>query len=147
MRARRHPVRLVSMLGVCALSIGAAACGPSVQSKVISAMEGCLAVRNPLFKAGRAAEALATKLPAAVDSLADKTAYAFGFVAYQQLAQAAETQAELTCAMELASHYQHDDVAAWLRTFERSPDAPVSSLAKQLYEAQMARIGRPVASP
>lgn len=137
-------VRIATMLGACALGIAVSACGPSVQTKVTDAMLGCLTQRNALFKAGRANEALAGKLPAAIDSLADQTAYSFGFALYQQVADAAETQAELTCALELASHYQHEDVRAWLKKFERSPDAPVAAHAKRLYEAQLARIGRAV---
>lgn len=148
MRVRQNGLRVATMLGVCALSIGAGACGPGVRTKVANAMAGCLAVRNPLFKAGRADEALATKLPPAIDSLADQTAYAFGFIVYQETADEAQTQAELTCALELGSHYEHDDVRAWLKYFGRSPNPPVAALAKRLYEAQFARIGKPVpASP
>lgn len=136
--------RVITMLGACALGIVITACGPGVRTKVANAMEGCLAVRNPLFKAGKYDEALATRLPAAIDSLADQTAYSFGFIVYQETADAAETQAELTCALELGSHYEHEDVRAWLNYFSRSPNAPVAAHAKRLYEAQFARIGKPV---
>lgn len=144
MRPRVPVLRVAAMLGALALSIVVGACGPSVRTKVADAMAGCVAERNALFKAGRAAEALAGKLPAAIDSLADQTAYRVGFVLYQQVAAAAETQTELTCALELGSHYDHEDVRAWLKTFERSPDAPVVAHAKRLYEAQLVRIGRAV---
>ncbi len=142
----RSVVRVATMLGACALGIAVSACGPSVRTKVANAMEGCLTVRNDLFKAGRADEALARKLPAAIDSLADQTAYSFGFIVYQEAADAAETQAELTCALELGSHYEHEDVRSWLKYFARSPNAPVAAHAKRLYEAQMARIGRAVSA-
>jgi hypothetical protein len=144
MRTRSIGTRVATMLGVYALSIAVSACGPSVRAKVASAMEGCLTVRNELFKAGRADEALAKKLPAAIDSLADQTAYSFGFIVYQEAADAAETQAELTCALELGSHYEHEDVRAWLKYFARSPNPPVAAHAKRLYEAQLVRIGRVV---
>ena len=136
--------RAIAMLGACALGIVVTACGPGVRTKVANAMEGCLAVRNPLFKAGKFDEALATRLPAAIDSLADQTAYSFGFIVYQETADEAETQAELTCALELGAHYEHEDVRAWLNYFSRSPNPAVATHARKLYEAQLARIGRPV---
>ncbi|GAB1342184.1 hypothetical protein [Gemmatimonas sp.] len=139
--------RLATWLGAFALGLVVAACGPGVRTNVANAMEGCLTVRNPPFKAGRFDEALAAKLPPAIDSLADKTAYSFGFIVYQETADAAETQAELTCALELGSHYEHEDVRAWLQYFSRSPNAPVAAHAKRLYEDQLARIGRSAASP
>lgn len=145
MRARR-PHRVIPMLGACALGLAVGACGPSVRTKVAQAMEACLAVRNPLFVAGKFDEALATKLPPAVETLADQTAYTFGFIVYQETADAAETQAELTCALELGSHYEHEDVRAWLKYFARSPNVPVAAHARRLYEAQLARIGQPVVS-
>ncbi len=128
-----------------ALALGTTtACGSSVRSKVIDAMSGCVQSRNALFKSGKADVALATPLPAAVDSLADETAYRFGFIVYQEAAIAAETQVELTCAMELASRYVDPDVRVWLKDFTRSPDAPVAGHARKLYEAQLLRIGRAV---
>ena len=134
----RHGL-LVAVLGAVALGTG---CGPSVRAKVAMAMEGCLAVRNPLFKAGQAAQALATPLPPAVDTLAKQTAYTFGFIVYQETADAAETQAELTCALELGSRYNDEDVRAWLRYFTKSPNPPVAQHAQRLLERQLATIGR-----
>jgi hypothetical protein len=134
---------LAMMLGAVALST-TAACGSSVRSKVIDAMSGCVQARNALFKSGKADVALATPLPAAIDSLADETAYRFGFLVYQEAANAAETQAELTCALELGAHYEHADVRTWLKYFFASPDAPVSQHARRLYEQQLVRIGRAV---
>jgi hypothetical protein len=141
---RKRSRRLITMLGACALGVVITGCGPSVRAKVASAMEGCLAVRNPLFTAGQFDRALATKLPAAIDTLADQTAYSFGFIVYQETADAAETQAELTCALELGSHYEHEDVRAWLNYFSRSPNAAVAAHAKRLYEQQLVRIGKAV---
>jgi hypothetical protein len=148
-RGGRSRARVVTaMLSAAALGVTLSGCGPSLRGKVVTAMSECVAVRNPLFVAGRPNEALATKLPAAVDSLADETAYAFGFIVYQEAANAAETQAELTCALELASHYVDADVRVWLTDYSRHPNEPVAALAKQLYEAQLVRIGRAVpASP
>jgi hypothetical protein len=130
-------MRRMAVLSAVALGTAfQAACGPGVADKVVSAMQGCVAVRNPLFKAGRAEQALASPLPPAVEALATETAYAFGFGAYKQLAAVAETQAELTCAMELGSRYKDADVREWLRTFLRSPDAPVAAHAKRLLDKQ-----------
>ncbi|AMW04410.1 hypothetical protein [Gemmatimonas phototrophica] len=122
-----------------AIALGTAfqtACGPGVADKVVSAMQGCVALRNPLFKAGQAEQALALPLPPAVDSLATQTAYAFGFNAYQQLADMAETQAELTCALELGARYEDADVRVWLKKYLRSPDAPVAAHAQRLLDKQ-----------
>jgi len=80
--------------------------------------------------------ALALPLPAAVLTLADRTAYAAGLRTYQQAAADAETQAELTCAMELGARYRSDDTREWLATFARHPNAPVANLAKRLLDAQ-----------
>lgn len=133
----------VTVLGACALgAVLLGACGPSVRTKVAQAMEGCLAVRNPLFKAGQPDKALTVNLPAAVESLAQQTAYTFGFIVYQETADAAETQAELTCALELGAHYEDEEVRQWLQYFSRSPNAPVAAHAKRLYEQQLARIGK-----
>lgn len=137
-------MRIAAVLGVCALSTVVSGCGPSVRAKVATAMEGCMATRSALFTAGRPDDALAKKLPAAIDSLADQTAYSFGFIVYQEAADAAETQAELTCALELGAHYEHEDVRKWLQYFSRSPNAPVAAHAKRLYEAQLVRIGKAV---
>ncbi|MCA2989137.1 hypothetical protein [Gemmatimonas sp.] len=148
-RGEHSRARVVTtMLSAVALSTVVAGCGAGLRDKVVTAMSECVAVRNPLFKAGRPNEALATKLPAAVDSLAAETAYSFGFALYQEAAEAADTQAELTCVLELGSHYAHEDTRAWLTRYTRHPDEPVAALAKQLYEAQLVRIGRAMpASP
>jgi hypothetical protein len=144
-RGGRSRARVVTtMLSAVALSTVVTGCGAGLRDKVVTAMSECVAVRNPLFKAGRPNEALATKLPAAVDSLAAETAYSFGFGLYQEAADAAETQAELTCVLELGSHYTHEDTRTWLTRYTRHPNEPVAALAKRLYEAQLVRIGRAV---
>jgi hypothetical protein len=123
----------VTVLSAIALSTG---CGASLRTKVIEAMEGCLAVRNAAFVRGDGDRALALPLPATVLSMADKTAYSAGLRTYQQAAADAETQAELTCAMELGGRYKSDDTREWLATFTGHPNAPVANLAKQLLDAQ-----------
>lgn len=129
---------LITVFGVMALST---ACGPSVRTRVAKAMEGCLAVRNPSFTRGDGARALAIPLPATVDSLATATAYTFGLIVYQETADQATTQAELTCALELGARYESSETRDWLTYFSRHPNAPVANLAARLLNAQLKAIG------
>ena len=123
---------IVMVLSACALSTG---CGASLRTRVIEAMEGCLAVRNPAFVRGDGDRALTLPLPAPVLAMADRTAYASGLRMYQQAAADAETQAELACAIELAARYRNDDTREWLATFTRHPNAPIVNLATRLLAA------------
>ncbi len=134
---------MITVLGAIALSTG---CGPSIRTRVADAMEGCLAVRNPSFTRGDGERALAIPLPAAVDSLASGTAYTFGLIVYQETADQATTQAELTCALELGARYESADTRDWLGYFSRHPNAPVANLAKRLLDAQLKLIGAAPAS-
>jgi len=124
---------VVTVLSALALSTG---CGPSLGASATNAMQGCIDVRNPAFVRGDGEQALAIVLPAAVDSLAIRTAYSFGLSLYQQAAEQATTQAELTCALELGSRYKSDDTRDWISTFTRHPNAPVANLAKRLLALQ-----------
>lgn len=133
---RRRPWVVLSAM---ALSTG---CGPGVRTKVADAMSGCMAVRNPLFTAGKPEQALAIPMPAALDTLARQTAYSFGLIVYQETADAAETQAEVTCALELGSRYESEDTRAWLEYFTRHPNAPVAAHARKLLDTQLALIGK-----
>lgn len=129
---------IVTVLSAIALSTG---CGPSVRTRVANAMQGCLAVRNPAFVRGEGERALAIPLPPAVDSLASGTAYTFGLIVYQEAADLATTQAEVTCALELGSRYESEDTREWLSYYARHPNPPVANLSKRLLEAQLAQIG------
>ncbi len=124
---------IITVLSAMALSTG---CGPSLRTSAMNAMQGCVDVRNPAFVRGDGEQALAIALPAAVDSLAIRTAYSFGLSLYQQTAEQATTQAELTCALELGSRYKSNDTREWIATFTRHPNAPVANLAKRLLDAQ-----------
>ncbi|WP_373067479.1 hypothetical protein [Gemmatimonas sp.] len=123
----------MSALGALALCTG---CGPSLATTAMNAMQGCIDVRNPAFVRGDGEQALAIPLPVAVDLLASRTAYKFGLRLYQQAAAEAETQAELTCALELGSRLKSDDTREWIGTFTRHPNAPVANLAKRLMNLQ-----------
>ncbi len=129
---------MITVLSAIALSTG---CGPSVRTRVATAMEGCLAIRNPAFVRGEGEQALAVPLPASIDSLAKGTAYTFGLIVYQETADEATTQAEVTCALELGSRYESEDTRDWLGYFSRHPNAPVANLAKRLLDQQLRQIG------
>ncbi|WP_309672777.1 hypothetical protein [Gemmatimonas sp.] len=129
---------MITVLSAIALSTG---CGPSVRTRVANAMQGCLAVRNPAFVRGEGERALSIPLPPAVDSLASGTAYTFGLIVYQETADQATTQAEVTCALELGSRYESEDTREWLGDFSRHPNAPVANLAKRLLDGQLRQIG------
>jgi len=124
---------IMMVLGALAVCTG---CGPGVRTRVESAMQGCLAVRNAAFVRGDGERALLIPLPAAVEALARGTAYTFGLTVYQQTADEATTQSELTCALELGSRYKSDDTREWVRTFTGHPNAPVANLAKRLMALQ-----------
>jgi hypothetical protein len=125
------------MLGVLLFT---AACGEGLVARVDRAMDGCLAVRNPLFTQGAGEQAVATLLPSTVGALAERTAYEAGLRMYKGIAEVAGTQADLTCAMELASYYKHQDTRDWLMTFLKHPNAPVVVLAKRLVADQNDRM-------
>jgi hypothetical protein len=128
------------VLGVLLLGT---ACGENVRARVGRAMAGCVATRNPAFTRGDGARALDVPLSPDVEAEAKRTAYAFGLIVYQETADLAKTQAELTCALELGAYYESDDTRAWLRQFSRHPDAPVSALATRLLERQQTQVGIP----
>lgn len=132
-----RPIRRFVLSAFAFSTIG---CGQTLQSKAEAALTGCVALRNPLFKAGQAEQALALPLPAEVDALANATAYNFGFRLYRVAAESAETQAELTCALELASHYKNVEVQLWLAEFLRHPNPPVAAHAKRLLDKQLAKL-------
>lgn len=52
---------------------------------------------------GEGEQALAVPLPVSLDALARGTAYTFGWIVYQETADAAKAQAEVTCAKRLLS--------------------------------------------
>jgi hypothetical protein len=124
-RGRRWALLWPSVLFV------ATGCGDSLATRVTKAMDGCLSVRNEAFKVGDGEAAIARPLPKSADSLAQITGYTYGLIAYQQLAEGAQTQAELTCALELGSRYNSEDTRQWLRTYLRHPNAPVALLARR----------------
>jgi hypothetical protein len=137
---RRRLLTLLVMSSAIALGT---ACGESVRTRVARAMDGCVAARNDAFKRGDGEAALAIPLPKAVDSLANETAYTFGLITYQETSDQAQTQAELTCALELGSRFDSRETREWLEYYARHPNPPVAGLAKrQLEKLKAANGGR-----
>ncbi len=131
--AHIRTVYRVLTLSVACLVAG---CGKTLGTLTEQAMDGCMAVRNPQFKAGQGATALDTPLPDSVRTAADKLAYARAFANFQQITDIAGDQATLVCALELASHYKHGDVAVLLYKYARHPDAGVALSARRLLKTQ-----------
>lgn len=131
-----------------AMALGTA-CGEGVRARVAHAMDGCVAARNDAFKRGDGEAALAIPLPKAVDSLANETAYTFGLIVYQETSDMAQTQTELTCALELGSRFDSKETREWLEYYSRHPNAPVANLAKRQLAKLKAANGEPgvLASP
>ena len=131
--AMRHlPLLRFFAFGSIVLGAGVvSACGEPLQARVFKAMDGCMLARNDAFKRGDGDAAIDIPLPKAVDSLAAATAYKYGMIAYQQISEGAETQAELTCALELGSRYDSRETRGWLAAYVQHPNTPVSTLAKR----------------
>lgn len=120
-----------------ALAVGTlAACGKTLGTLTEQAMDGCMAVRNPQFKAGQGVTALDTPLPDSVRTAAGKLAYARAFVNFERITDIAGDQATLVCALELASYYKNGDVAVLLTKYTRHPDAGVAMSARRLLTTQ-----------
>lgn len=109
-----------------------AGCGKTLGTLVTEAMDGCIALRNPAFKAGQGATALNTPMPDSLSKAADKLAYQRALTNYERIAETASDQVTLVCALELASHYKNGDVAVLLWKYTKHPDAAVAVSARQL---------------
>lgn len=120
-----------SLLRLVPLAL-AAACGGGLDARVVPAMDGCVAARNPVFLAGNGATALDTPLPAAVDSMARALRYKAAFERFQEFASGARTQAQLVCALELGSYDASWAARRWIEPYTKHPDAAVQAAAQQL---------------
>ncbi len=114
---------------VLVLLLPLAACGESLSTRVERAMAGCVAQRNPLFVAGKGADAIATPLSAEVTAIAEKLNYERAFRTVKHVAEKAGTQAHLTCALELAARYRSAKTRAWLERYmkHRSPEVAAAA--------------------
>lgn len=114
------------------LVLAAVGCGESLNDRINRAMDGCVAARNPVFVAGGGETALDTPLPPAVDSLAQTLAYQYPFEAFREIATAAQTQAVLTCALELGARFDDAETRRWLRMYQQHPSPAVAIAATRL---------------
>ncbi len=125
-----------SLLGSLAISLGLLGCSKSLTTLVTESMDACIAARNPAFTSGHGVSALDTPLPPELEKAAMKLAYDRALKQYAAIAESAKNQVTLVCALELASHYKHGDVAVLLWRFTKHPDAGVAENAKRLLKLQ-----------
>ncbi len=108
------------------------ACGPGLGELTTEAMDGCIAARNPLFVAGRGSEALATPLPPRAEEIANNLRYEQASRIFRSMAESAEDQVTLVCALDLAS--RHDDGPVWrfIAQYAEHPSPDVAANARKL---------------
>jgi hypothetical protein len=118
------------------LVFGLAGCGGTLAGNIDQAMSGWIGYRNPDFVGGRGATTLDRPLPESLSKLADRIAYIRAFRGFELLVKAAPDQVTLVCALELASHLNHPEVAHLLTQYSSHPDAAVAASAKRLLSTQ-----------
>jgi hypothetical protein len=118
------------------LVFGLAGCGGTLAGKIDQAMSGCIGHRNSDFVGGRGATSLERPLPEALSTLADGIAYLRSLRGLESIAKAAPDQVTLVCALEIASHLDHPEVAQLLTQYSSHPDAAVAASAKRLLSSQ-----------
>lgn len=116
--------------------VGLAGCGGTLAGKIDQAMSGCIGHRNADFVGGRGATSLDRPLPAQLSTLADRIAYIRSLRAFESIVKSAPDQVTLVCALELASHLKHPEVAVLLTQYSTHPDGAVASSAKRLLSTQ-----------
>ena len=99
-------------------------------------MSGCIGHRNADFVAGRGATSLDRPLPDPLSKLADRIAYIRALRGFESIVRSAPDQVTLVCALELASHLKHPEVAVLLTQYSTHPDAAVAASAKRLLSTQ-----------
>jgi|JI102314A1RNA_FD_contig_21_2083983_length_531_multi_4_in_0_out_0_1 hypothetical protein len=124
-----RPISRTLLLGSI---VALAACGTSLGTRTVKAMDGCVAARNPAFSSGAGLSALSTPLPDSIVTLAGKLAYQRTLKNYEVIAEGAANQVTLVCALELASYFRNGDVAVLLWKYTKHPDAAVAENAKKL---------------
>lgn len=135
LRLRYPTLRTFIPLFVCS-GVALAGCTKSLTTLVSEAMDGCIAARNPAFVSGKGTTALDTPLPPALETEAMKLAYDRAFKQFRTIADGAKNQVTLVCALELAGHYKHGDVAVLLYKYTKHPDAGVAENARKLLAKQ-----------
>jgi len=125
-----------SCLWAGGLVFGLAGCGGTLAGKIDQAMGGCIGYRNADFVGGRGATTLDRPLPEALSTLADRIAYIRSLRGLESIAKAAPDQVTLVCALEIASHLDHPEVAQLLTQYSAHPDAAVAASAQRLLSTQ-----------
>jgi hypothetical protein len=132
MNTRLSKPRSLGLLAGVSLLALLTACGPSLSSMTVEAMDLCIETRNPLFVGGRGAQALDTPLPARAEELAGKMNYLAAFKIYRDIAEQASSQVILVCALDYASRYRDAESTALIRKYLKHPDEAVSVSAQRL---------------
>ncbi len=118
------------------LAFALAGCGGTLAGKIDQAMIGCIGHRNADFVAGRGATSLGRPLPDPLSKLADRIAYIRSLRVFESIVKSAPDQVTLVCALELASHLKHPEVAVLLTQYSAHPDGAVAASAKRLLTTQ-----------
>ena len=118
------------------LAFGLAGCGGTLAGKIDQAMIGCIGHRNADFVGGRGASSLDRPLPTPLSKLADRIAYIRSLRVFESIVKSAPDQVTLVCALELASHLKHPEVAQLLTQYSAHPDGAVAASAKRLLTTQ-----------
>ncbi|HMS01876.1 MAG TPA: hypothetical protein PKE51_02830 [Gemmatimonadaceae bacterium] len=120
------------MIGPLVLTLALSACGRSLSDMAGEAMDACITARNPLFTAGRGAEALDTPLPPDAEALASRLSYTRASEMFQEVAKEAGDQVTLVCALDLASRWRTREAQVFLRKYTAHPDEAVAEAARRL---------------
>ncbi len=127
--------RVMRTLAASTVAVGTlAACGSSLVTRTTTAMDACIAVRNPLFTSGRGGVALDTPLPPAADSTANTLNYQRGFEMFKAIAESAEDQVTLVCALDLASRYGDSESTRFITRYLKHPSPDVATAAQILLD-------------
>lgn len=122
------------MLALTGASLVLSACGSNLSTLAFQAMDSCMAVRNPLFTSGRGAEALSPALPKEAQDIAARLNYPRGFHVFKEIAEGAEDQATLVCALELGSYYADGEATRFIQRYLKHPSPDVATNAQLLLD-------------
>jgi hypothetical protein len=110
------------------------ACGESLDTMTTKAMDGCIAARNPVFVSGHGADALKTPLPKDVEALAMRVRYDRAAEIFQTIAENAQDQVTLVCALDIMSHNGDVDVRIFVERYLKHPSPDVALNARLLLD-------------
>ncbi len=135
MSAQPHGVRGMTRVALAALAaVLLGACGESLSTMTTTAMDGCIAARNPVFMSGHGADALKTPLPKDVEALAMRLRYDRAFKTLKVIAENAKDQVTLVCALDIMSHNGYIDVRLFVERYLKHPSPDVALNARLLLD-------------